>query len=186
MELFGHRTFYYSQGLHKMLCFMSYNALLQTKHWETNIACAAVAATPRPSEVQRFHSWHDLGVMGMTHPSHTPPHPSSMTCIARYTTSRTESATGHPHTDPPTGAAHASHKLLAHALSRCIQNTAHNNTEIFPGFLLPDLHLTLSALGEMSRSPVKGSVDISHNVSKWKPCVWLAVSGKWAGGRDLN
>lgn len=121
--------------------------------------------------------------MGMTHPSHTPPHPSSMTCITGYTTSRTESATGHPHTDPPTGAAHTSHKLLAHTLSRCIQNTAHNNTEIFPGFLLPDLHLTLSALGEMSRSPVKGSVAISHNVSKWKPCVWLAVSGKWEVGR---
>lgn len=30
----------------------------------------------------------------------------------------------------------------------------------------------------MSRSPVKGSEQISHNVGKWKPGVWLAVSGQ--------
>lgn len=30
------------------------------------------------------------------------------------------------------------------SLSLCVKNTAHNNTELFPGFLLPDLHLTLS------------------------------------------
>lgn len=122
-----------SQGLHKALCFMSLDKALGDKY---SLCCCCSNTTA--SEVQRFHCWHDLGVMGMTHPSHTPPHPSSMTSIAGYTTSRTESAAGHPRTYPPTGATHTSHSLLARALSHCIQNAAQNNTGIFPGFLSPD------------------------------------------------
>ena len=169
---------------------MSDNTPLKTKHWETNIPCAGTVATPRPSEVQRFHSWHDLGVMGMTHPSHTPPHPSSTTSITGYTTIKTGGATGHPHTYPPTGAAHTSHSLLSCTLSCCIQNIAHDETEIFPGFLLPDLHLTLSVLGEMSGSPVTGTMERSHNVSEWKPSsdrLWVGGGqreGAWTKGRN--
>lgn len=152
--------------------------VFRQKHWETNIACAA--APPQPSEVQRFHSWHDLGVMGMTHPSHTPPHPSSMTPIAGYTTTRTESAARHPHTHPPTGAAHTHIVHSPCSLSLHPEYTQ-NNAEIFPGFLLPAVHLTL---GKKSRSLDKGSVEITHNVSKWKSAVWL-----WEGvgkGNEYN
>lgn len=106
----------------------------------------------------------------MTHPSHTPPHPSSMTSIGGYTTSRTESATGHPHTNPPTGATHhhtasSLPLFLSISHSHCVENTTHNNNKIIPVFRLPDLHLALSELGEMSRSPVTGVVEISNNVS---------------------
>ncbi|MEQ2191887.1 hypothetical protein XENOCAPTIV_003925 [Xenoophorus captivus] len=82
--------------------------------------------------------------MGMTHPSHTPPRPSSMTSITGYTTSRAESAAGHPHTYPPTGAVLRLHCLLSLSLSLscCCQNKTYTDTKITLDFQRPDLHLT--------------------------------------------
>lgn len=78
---------------------------------------------------------------------------------------------------------HTHHTAFLLALSPAV-STAQNNTEIFPGFLLPDLHLTLPKPGEMSGSPVTATVETSYNVSKWEPGVWL--SGKWAEERNPN
>lgn len=169
----------YSQGLHKAPCFMSLDKALWDKY-SLCCCCCRTTALWSPTLPPLTRPGSDGDDTSLPHTTH----PSSMTSIACYTTGRTESVARHPHTYPPTGAAHTSHSLLTR--SRCIQKTAHYSGEIFPGFLLPDVYLTLSERGEMSRSPVKGSVEISYNLSKWKQAVWLALSGRWAGGRNTT
>lgn len=173
-DMFGHRTFFYV--IHGALCFMSLDKALGDKYslcW----CCCTTTALWSPTLPQLTRPGSDGDDTSLPHTT-----PSLVYDFHRWLRNRQDWERCYT----PTHA--SSHRSRAHITRPprslcCIHNTAHNNAEIFPGFLLPDLHLTLSGLGEMSRSPVKGSVEISHNVSKWKPAVCLlALSGRWAEG----
>lgn len=181
--MFGHRMCFYvvHRAYTKRCVFMSLDKALGDKYspcW----CCSNTTALRSPTLPQLTRPGSDGDDTSLPHTT-----PSLVYDFHRWLHNQQgrERCWTPTHISSHRGRAHITQPPRSQSLS-LQQNTAHSDTEIFPGFLSTDLRLTVSELREMSRSPVKGTVEISHNVSKWKPRVWLAVSGKWAGGRSLN